>query len=221
MTKFPAGPYVIPFGFFLVLLALGAVWPLTGAADQFARILVLTAVLWAVSRPALDFRVRQWGGSLLLGVLIFGVWIAPDLIFANYRQLPLFHNPIMGAVGSSLSEAGRRDPLVLLLRTLRASILVPIVEELFWRGWLMRWLINPDFRRVSLGSYQATSFWVVALLFASEHGPYWDVGLVAGILFNLWMIRTKSLGDLILAHAMANLCLSAYVITAGKWEFWL
>jgi hypothetical protein len=221
VTKFPAGPYVIPFGFFLVLLALGAVWPLTGAADQFARILVLTAVLWAVSRPALDFRVRQWGGSLLLGVLIFGVWIAPDLIFANYRQLPLFHNPIMGAVGSSLSEAGRRDPLVLLLRTLRASILVPIVEELFWRGWLMRWLINPDFRRVSLGSYQATSFWVVALLFASEHGPYWDVGLVAGILFNLWMIRTKSLGDLILAHAMANLCLSAYVITAGKWEFWL
>jgi len=65
------------------------------------------------------------------------------------------------------------------------------------------------------------SFGVVALLFASEHGPYWDVGLVAGVLFNLWMIRTKSLGDLMLAHGITNLCLSGYVIVGGKWEYWL
>ena len=77
------------------------------------------------------------------------------------------------------------------------------------------------FERVPLGTYQAAAFWVVALLFASEHGPYWDVGLAAGIVFNLWMIRTNSLGDVILAHAIATGCLSAYVICAGKWEYWL
>jgi membrane protease YdiL (CAAX protease family) len=59
------------------------------------------------------------------------------------------------------------------------------------------------------------------VLFAAEHGPYWDVGLVAGVIFNLWMMRTKSLGDLILAHAVTNACLAAYVIAAGKWEYWL
>ncbi|MSV36368.1 MAG: CAAX prenyl protease-related protein [Bryobacterales bacterium] len=102
-----------------------------------------------------------------------------------------------------------------------AAVLVPVLEELFWRVWLMCWLIVPDFRQIALGAYSATSFWVVAALFASEHGPYWDVGLVAGIVFNFWMIRTKSLGDLILSHAVANVCLSAYVIAAGKWEYWL
>ena len=59
-----------------------------------------------------------------------------------------------------------------------------------------------------------------AALFAVEHGPYWDVGLATGILYNWWMVRTKSLGDLILAHGITNACLSLYVVAAGKWEYW-
>ena len=65
------------------------------------------------------------------------------------------------------------------------------------------------------------AFWVVALLFASEHGSYWDVGLLTGIIYNAWAVRSKSLGDLILTHAVTNACLCAYVIAAGKWEYWL
>ena len=221
MARSPAVPYVAPYAVFLALLALGSRWPLTGAADQLARLAVVSAVLWLVARPALDFRVRNWAGTLLLGVLIFGLWIAPDLVFPGYRHSWWFDNPVVGSARGSLPAAERHDPLVLVLRTFRASVLVPMVEELFWRGWLMRWAIEPDFRKVALGSYTAASFWAVALLFAAEHGPYWDVGLAAGILFNFWMIRTKSLGDLILTHAIANLCLSAYVIAAGKWEYWL
>jgi len=206
---------------FLAVLALGTVWPLTGVADQLTRIAMVSAALWLVARPALDFRVRDWAGSLLIGALICGLWIAPDLVFPQYRHSWWFDNPVTGSVRSSLVEAERHDPLVLFLRTFRATILVPIVEELFWRGWLLRRIIAPDFRKVALGSYSAGSFWAVAFLFAAQHGPYWDVGLAAGIVFNLWMIRTKSLGDLILAHAAANLCLSAYVIATGKWEYWL
>jgi len=97
----------------------------------------------------------------------------------------------------------------------------PIIEYVNSNITLMRWMIAPDFRSVRLGTYSALSFWTVALLFASEHGSYWDVGLMAGIIFNWWMIRTKSLGDLILAHAVANACLCAYVVAAGKWEYWL
>jgi uncharacterized protein len=190
-------------------------------ADQLGRIAILTAVLWWVARPVLDFRVRHGFGSVLAGVLIFAIWIAPDLLFPSYRQSVLFHNAFTGAARSTIPEAARHDGVVLLLRTVRAAVLVPVIEELFWRGWLMRWIIRPEFEQVPLGAYQATSFWLVAILFASEHGPYWDVGLAAGIMFNLWMIRTKSLGDLILTHAVANLCLSGYVMAAGKWEYWL
>lgn len=220
--KQPAAlPYVLPFAVFLALLGLGSVWPLKGVADQVARIAVMATVLLWVSRPVLDFRVRYWTGTLLVGGLIFVLWIAPDLLFPNYRHSLVFNNPVVGSASSSLSEAVRHEPAVLFLRSFRASIVVPIVEELFWRGWLMRWMIAADFRRIPLGSYTGLSFWVVAVLFASEHGPYWDVGLVAGVVFNLWMIRTRSLGDLMLAHAITNACLSAYVIAAGKWEYWL
>jgi CAAX prenyl protease-like protein len=217
----PAVPYIVPFGVFLALIGLGLVWPLPALQDQVARLAVMAVVLFWIARPALDFHVRQWGGSLLVGALIFVLWIAPDLLFPAYRHSFWFDNRLLGTAQSTLSEAARHDVPVLFLRSLRAIVVVPIIEELFWRGWLMRWLIDANFERVPLGAYSAFSFWGVALLFASEHGPYWDVGLIAGILFNLWMIRTKSLGDLILAHAVANACLSAYVIAAGKWEYWL
>ena len=72
-----------------------------------------------------------------------------------------------------------------------------------------------------LGTYSASAFWIVAVLFASEHGPYWEVGLAAGILYNWWLIRTKNLADCILAHAVTNAILSAYVLLADQWQYWL
>jgi CAAX prenyl protease-like protein len=205
----------------MALLAAGSAWPLAGTADQLIRIVIPAAVLALVSRGVLDFRVRCWAGTLGMGILIFGLWIAPDLLFLGYRHSWWFHNPLTGLARSSLAAAEQGDAAVLALRTLRAAVLVPVVEELFWRGWLMRWLIAPDFSSVPLGAYSRASFWMTAALFASEHGPYWDVGLAAGILFNWWMTRTKSLGDLFVSHAVANVCLSGYVVAAGKWEYWL
>jgi CAAX prenyl protease-like protein len=109
---------------------------------------------------------------------------------------------------------------LLAWRSARAVLIVPFVEEVFWRAWLMRWLIRSDFRTVPIGTFQASSFCTVAVLFALEHGAYWDVGLVAGVLYNWWMVRTKSLADCVLAHAVTNACLSAYVITQGQWQYW-
>ena len=92
---------------------------------------------------------------------------------------------------------------------------------LFWRAWLMRWLINPNIHKVALGAYSAQAFWIVAVLFASEHGSYWDVGLIAGVIYNWWMIRTRNLWDCIIAHAVTNAILAWYVIGAGQWQYWL
>ena len=221
VRRSPAVPYVAPFVIFLALIGLSHLWPMPALADEIFRLAAMLAVLFLAAGPVLHFQIENWGVSVLVGMAIFVLWIVPDLLFPQYRSFFLFDNPVVGTVKSSLSEAARQDGPVLFLRTLRAVAIVPIIEELFWRGWLMRWVIHNDFERVPLGAYSALSFWVVALLFASEHGPYWDVGLVAGIIFNWWMIRTKSLGDLILTHAVANACLSGYVIAAAKWEYWL
>jgi CAAX prenyl protease-like protein len=151
---------------------------------------------------------------------VFVLWIAPEVLIPGYRNLPLFSNTVVGRVHSSLPPAALSSTTVLAWRTARAALIVPVVEELFWRGWLMRWMIDKEFRRVRLGTYAPAAFWLTALLFAAEHGPYWDVGLVAGILYNLWMIRTKSIADCIMAHAVTNAALSGYVIAARQWQYW-
>jgi hypothetical protein len=155
-----------------------------------------------------------------VGIAVFAIWIGPDRIFPGYHAHWLFSNPITGSVATSLPESSRGDWAVLTLRTLRAAVFVPIAEELFWRGWLMRWLISQDFAKVPLGAWSARAFWIVAVLFAVEHGALWDVGLAAGVLYNWWMVRTKSLGDVILAHGVTNAVLSAYVIFANQWQYW-
>lgn len=213
-------PYVLPFAVFVLLIGLFNVWHPADLTELLIRFAVMIPVLWIFSRNVIDFRVIHLGGTVVVGLLIFAVWILPDAMFPHYRQSWLFQNQVLGTLHPTLTAGSRKDGLSLVLRTLRAVAIVPVVEELFWRAWLMRWVIRPDFLAVRLGTYSAKAFWLVAVLFAAEHGPYWDVGLLAGILFNWWMIRTRSLGDLMLAHAVANGALCAYVIAAGKWEYW-
>ncbi len=202
------------------LLALHSVLPLPDLADQILRVTVMSAVLWFIARPVIDLRVRHLWATLAIGALVFVVWIAPDVLFKGYRHFWLFENAVMGKASTSFSSTQLSWP-VLALRMIRAVVIVPIVEELFWRAWLMRWIIDANFQKIPLGKYTAQSFWIVAALFASEHGPYWDVGLAAGIIYNWWMVRARSLGDLILAHAVTNFILGGYVIAFGKWEYWL
>jgi CAAX protease family protein len=221
VKRFPSVPYIAPFAVFVVLLSLNRVLPLPDLAVQILQIAIPAAVLLLFSRNVVNFRLRNAGLSIAIGILVFAIWIAPDLMFPAYRHHWLFQNALLGTMQKSMSEPARASTAILTLRTARAALLVPIVEELFWRAWMMRWLISPQFEKVPMGAYQASSFWICAVLFASEHGAYWDVGLIAGVIYNWWMIRTRSLGDLILAHAVTNACLSAYVIAAGKWEYWL
>lgn len=215
--RHPALAYVAPFAVFLFFLAIKRYLPY----EYPIRVLVVSALLMVLSRKVISPRVSRPLISVLAGILVFAIWIGPDLLWPAYRQHWLFHNSLVGSARSSLPEDARTDYVFLLFRIAGTALLVPIVEELFWRGWLMRYLISPDFEKIRLGAYSALSFWVTAVLFASEHGPYWEVGLLAGIGYNLLMLRTGSLGDCILAHAITNGCLAAYVIAAGQWQYLL
>lgn len=220
MLKHPAVPYVAPFAIFLAFLTVGEKLGL-GAWEYPLRVAILAAVIWFFSRRVLDLRMPYALGSIAVGALVFGIWIAPDLLVPGWRQHWLFSNSITGTVQNRIPDGFEMNAMVIVFRAIRATLIVPIVEELFWRGWLMRWLINPDFQKVPLGAYTPSSFLITAALFASEHGAYWEVGLIAGLIYNAWMIRTKSLGDCILAHAVTNGILSAYIVFANKWEYWL
>ncbi len=105
------------------------------------------------------------------------------------------------------------------LRLTGATLLVPVAEELFWRGFILRWIVNPDFQKVPIGTFTWPSFVLTSLLFATEHNR-WLVGLVAGIVYNLLVYRTRSLFACMVAHGVTNLALGVYVLNTGLWTFW-
>jgi hypothetical protein len=220
LRSYPSFGYVAPFVLLLVLVYGSAHTGWNALWQSPAIALALALAVWLCWRRGIEWKLTDASGGALLGVAVFLLWIAPETFFPAYRNSTLFHNGIIGHVQSSLPPDATHSPWVLFWRSLRAVLLVPVIEELFWRAWLMRWLITTDFERVPLGRYAPAAFWLVAVLFAFEHGPYWDVGLAAGVTYNWWMVRTKSLADCIWTHAVTNACLSVYVIATGAWAYW-
>ncbi len=212
--------YIAPFLAYVGMMTIERALHLPPQVSYPVRLSVTSLVIYLASRSLLPLRASRLLPSVAIGVAVFLIWIGPDVLF-GYRHHWLFENAVNGASVSSVPAALRRNGLFVLLRFAGCSVVVPILEELFWRGWLMRWLVDKKFQTVALGTYSPFAFWVVAVLFASEHGPYWEVGLIAGITYNWWMIRTKSLADCIVVHAVTNGMLSIYVLAADQWQYWL
>ena len=212
--------YIAPFLAFVGIMALERVVPLPPEWLYLARFIIVAGLIAVFSRPYLSFRPSYPLASVALGVVVFVIWVAPDVLF-GYRHFWLFENALTGSAVTSLPAGLKSNVGFMVLRTVSSAMLVPILEELFWRGWMMRWLINTDFLSVPLGKYVPSAFWIVAVLFASEHGPYWEVGLLAGIAYNWWIIRTRNLADCIVAHGVTNAVLAGYVLVTGQWQYWL
>lgn len=212
--------YIAPFIAFVGIMAVERMIPLPPEWMYPVRFLIVTLLIGAVSWPYLSFRPSAPLASIAIGVAVFVIWVAPDVLF-GYRHHWLFENAVTGSAASSLAPHLKTSIGFLVLRAVSSAVLVPILEELFWRGWMMRWLIDNDFLTVPLGKYVPSAFWIVALLFASEHGAYWEVGLGAGIVYNWWIVRTRNLADCILAHAVTNAVLAGYVLVTGQWQYWL
>jgi uncharacterized protein len=212
--------HAAPFGAFIALMVVERAVFLPPQIFFPIRFVAVALLLALLSRPYLQFRPAFPLGSIALGALVFLIWIGPDLLI-GYRHFWLFENALTGRANSAIDPVLRRDVPFIVIRAATCTLLVPVFEELFWRSWLMRWLIKPHFLSIPFGFYAPSAFWAVAVLFAAEHGPYWEVGLAAGILYNWWAIRTRCLADCILAHAVTNGLLSVYVLLSGRWEYWL
>lgn len=222
LERYPVLAWVAPFAVFMGLLASAQWLALPQPWESIVRVTVLVAVLVAASGAIIrTMRVEHVVGSIVLGLAVCAMWVAPDLLVPGWRNHWLFQNSVTGTITNSIAPADLANPLVVSLRILRATLLVPLLEELFWRGWLPRWIVNPDWQRVPLGRYTTAAFLISSVLFAVEHGPYWEVGLLCGLVYNWWFWRTKSLGDIVLVHAVTNGALSAFVYVTGKYEYWM
>lgn len=154
---------------------------------------------------------RQTLTSILAGLLIFFLWIHMDWDFATLGQA--------GGFDPTRFETPTLLWSLTAFRFVGAVLVVPVMEELFWRSFLIRYIHDPNFSAVPLGLFTWPSFLITAILFGLEHNLVL-AGVLAGILFNLLLYHTRSLAQCILSHAVANLALGIYVVKTHQWQFW-
>ena len=159
-----------------------------------------------------DFRqLANTALSVIVGLLVFILWINMDWDFATFGESKGF-DPTL------IADDGVRNSLI-AFRLFGAALVVPIMEELFWRSFILRYIINPDFSKVAIGAFTWPSFLIGAAFFGLEHNLIL-AGVMAGVAYNLLLYRTKSVAQCILAHAVTNLILGIYVLQTGNWQFW-
>lgn len=146
-----------------------------------------------------------------MGLVVFALWIHMDWSFGTSGTLKGFDLDLLPGKGIRI--------MMTAVRVGGAVLVVPIMEELFWRSFFIRYLINTDFLKVPLGRFTASSFLITVLMFGFEHN-FIFAGMMAGAIYNGILYRTRSLAQCIIAHAATNLALAMYVLYSGKWYFW-
>ncbi len=212
MLKSPVVPFVAPFLLYMLILSGEGWFPDQHYLIYPIKSLLVGAVIVGFWRVLPSLKPSAPVLSVLVGIVGVVLWVGLDPWLVKYEQPLVGRNPFL------LYPAG--EAWVLFgLRVLGISIVVPIMEELFWRGFLMRWLIKEDFTTVPLGTYQHLSFWVTTACFASVHGEEWALAVIVGVLYGAWFVRTKSLGNIMVAHGVTNLLLAFYCLIKNDWHF--
>lgn len=208
-------PYVIPFALFLLLTEAGSLFPEKAYIFYTLKTLFVGGLLFYWRRHFRELKLRASWGELLLATLIGLLLVYPWVAFDHF--LPKLGESIFDPFAFGLGQVSAW--FIAGIRLLGAILVVPLMEELFWRSFLMRYLIDKRFQRVPLGTYHPFAFWVVALLFGLEHFRFIP-GILTGLIYGFLVCWTKSLWPAILAHTATNLGLGIYVLLSGQWQFW-
>ena len=146
-----------------------------------------------------------------VGLLVFVLWINMEWTIGS-ASTPQGFNPM------TFPEGVIRNSMI-FFRIAGAVLVVPLMEELFWRSFLIRYITDSDFESVPIGTFTWASFLLTVVLFGVEHNFIY-AGMMAGAAYNLILYKTRSLAQCVLAHAVTNLALAIYVVASGKWQFW-
>jgi exosortase E/protease (VPEID-CTERM system) len=202
--------------FVLPLVVVLAVGMLTRAMSaefdtlQWLRVPVAAALLLLYRRSysTLDWRFG-WHG-IAAGVAVFGAWVLATQWLA----------PVTGMPHALAEEPPLQRAWWIANRVLIAVLVVPIVEELAFRGFLMRRLKAANFIALPLQNAGPFALVLSSILFGLSHGGFWLPGILAGLAFGAVAMRTGRIGDAVAAHAIANALLSVMVLGFDQWQYW-
>lgn len=213
----------VPFAAFMLLLALrGQVpadgsWGFDGRWLYAATVLLVGGLLLFFAR---DYRELQrglapagaeWLLAVGVGLTVFVLWIHLDAPWMLLGEPSATFRP--------LTASGSLDWPLIVARWVGAALLVPVMEELFWRSFLLRWIDNPDFERVAPQRATAKAIVLSTFVFMLAH-TMWLAAIVAGLAYAWLYVRSGKLWLAVLAHAVTNGALGVWVVLTGQWQFW-
>ncbi|OWQ83209.1 CAAX prenyl protease-related protein [Roseateles aquatilis] len=214
---------IVPFALFMLLLALRGAIPETNAWGVDPRwiyglnlLVVGGALAWywrgygelsRQNRPTL----REVGLSVIAGLVVFGLWISLDAPWMRLGEATAAFVPT--------TPDGRVDWPLIAIRWIGAALLVPVMEELFWRSFLMRWIASPQFETVDPRQVGGRAVMISTFVFMLAH-TLWLAAIVAGAAYALLYRWTGKLWCAVIAHAVTNGVLGIWVVYSGRWEFW-
>ena len=178
---------------------------------KIGAVVLVLAIFWRHYSELKIFRLPARGvlAALAAGVLVLVLWLG---LGADWMTIGT-------AAGFDPTSAGRIDWLLVAVRIAGAALVVPVMEELFWRSFLLRWLDNADFETVDPSQVTIKNVVITSVLFGFEH-HLWLAGIVAGIAFSALYMRHRTIWSPILAHAVTNGLLGIWVVTTSSWSYW-
>ena len=225
LTDSPAFKRILPFAVYMIFIfVFDLLKPLVPAGfltDNFTaitypvKIMMVTGILMYYWKSYDELRFDQLKavhvlGALATGVIVFLLWINMDWDFATLGSSEVYDpSKLKGNMYHSF----------LAVRLAGTALVVPVFEEIFWRSFVLRYIVNQDFIAVKIGTFTWMSFIISSLLFGSEH-YLWLAGIMAGVFYNLLLYWSRSIYVCIIAHGVTNLLLGLYVIRTGNWQFW-
>jgi hypothetical protein len=232
LAERPELPYILPlFGFLLVMLPGGlghaagidweGIWKQYQPGLYAAKTLIAALLLWYFWPCYTRIRWNKLWLGALVGVLGTLAWIGTELLcqrigISKPPDASEIYNP------DAMIGGGWRESVFLCVRIAGPSLVVPLMEELFFRDWLMRVIISPrNFLEVPVGAFTWPSLLIMSVIFGINHGisRMFLAGVVYGLMMGVLLIRTKSLGACIVAHGVTNFTLYLYVIYSGDWQW--
>ena len=213
----------VPFAVFMLLLGLRGALPADGPWGIDPRwIYGLTVV---VVGALLAWRWREYGElsaqtwpyareallAVAVGLAVFGAWIQLD---APWMQLAAPSAPF-----TPVDAQGQLIWPLVAVRWMGAALLVPVMEELFWRSFLMRWFQNEVFEGVVPQQVGLRAIVLSTFVFMLAH-TLWLAAIVAGLAYAWLYVRTGRLWVPVIAHAATNGALGVWVVATDNWGFW-
>jgi CAAX prenyl protease-like protein len=154
---------------------------------------------------------REVGLAVGVGLLVFAVWIQLDAPWMKLASPTATFIPLD-------AQGGVIWPLV-VVRLIGAALLVPVMEELFWRSFLMRWFQHETFEGVVPQQVGLRAIVLTTFVFMLAH-TLWLAAILAGLAYAWLYRRSGKLWVPVIAHGVTNGALGVWVVATGNWAFW-